>query len=122
MENKNQKKHEILEKLIQTEYLKVYKILNKEDNKTYIVKTITLNEEESPQEIENIKNTITQISNINTEYIIKYTKFTIKNNTINLVTENIDDISLNLRQLITIHKNEKKSISQNLIYSIIKDI
>ena len=117
--NKNKKKCEILEKTELGNNIYKYKILNKDDNKTYIIIKIPL-KDESEEDLEKVKNQIKTLSNINTEYIIKYVNYSIKNESFNIVTEYYEDS--NLRQLINIFKNEKKLISQNLIYHIVKEI
>ena len=117
--NKKKKKCEIIEKKELTDNIFIYKILNTEDKKTYILKKISL-KEESQEDLEKIKNMIKKISNIKSDLIIKYVNSFIKNNSFNIVTENYEDF--NLRQLINNYKNENKLINQNLIYHIIKEI
>ena len=118
-QNKSNKKCEILEKVKISDYITIYKVLNNEDNNVYSIKKIALNDE-SEEEIEKIKNDIKILTNINSEYIIKYKNAFIKNNSFNVVTEYCENV--NLSQLINGYKNENKLISQNLIYHIIKDI
>ena len=117
--NNKDKKYEILEKLKENENILVYKILNKVDNKMYSMRKITL-KGESKEELEKIAKEIKIISEINSEYVIKYVNSFIKNNTFNIVTEYYEDI--NLRQFINKYKNEKKLMGINLIYHIIKEI
>ena len=95
--NNKDKKYEILEKLKENENILVYKILNKVDNKVYSMRKITL-KGESKEELEKITKEIKIISEINSEYVIKYVNSFIKNNTFNIVTEYYEDI--NLRQFI----------------------
>ena len=116
---KKEKKFEILEKLKENENVFVYKILNNLDNKIYSLRKINL-KGESKEELENIQNEVKIISNINSDYIIKYLNCFIKNDTFNIVTEYYEEI--NLRQFINKYKNEKKLIGRNLIYHIMKEI
>ena len=119
MKNKNNKKIEILDKIEMNENITFFKVKNKENNKIYSIKKIAL-KNESEEELEEIKNEIKILININSEYTIKYINSFIKNNYFHIVNEYSEDLSL--RKLIEEFKNANKLISQNLIYHIIKEI
>ena len=115
----NNKKIEILQKLQINNKISIYHILNKEDNKIYLIRRIAL-KDESEEDLEKIKNEVKNLSIINCEYVIKFIKSFIKNNTFNIVTENYENISL--RQFINKYKKENKLINQKILYHIIKEI
>ena len=79
MKNKNNKKIEILDKIEMNENITFFKVKNKENNKIYSIKKIAL-KNESEEELEEIKNEIKILININSEYTIKYINSFIKNN------------------------------------------
>ena len=117
--NDNNNNYEILEKLKINNYLSIYKILNKKDNKIYSLRKIALNGE-SKEVLEKIKNEVKVLISIDNEYIIKYVNCLIIKNTFNILTEYYEE--LNLRQFINKYRKENKLIKQNLIYHFLKEI
>jgi surface protein len=117
--NDDNNNYEILEKLKINNYLSIYKILNKKDNKIYSLRKIALNAE-SKEALEKIKNEVKVLISINNEYIIKYVNCLIIKNTFNILTEYYEE--LNLRQFINKYRKENKLIKQNLIYHFLKEI
>ena len=117
--NSNNNRFEILKKLEIDYNICELKILNKKENKFYYIRKIQL-KDESKEDLEKIKNEVKIISSIDNDYIIKYIKSFVKNNSFIVVTEYYEQITL--RQLINKYKKDKKLINQNLIYHIIKEI
>ena len=117
--NEKDKKGEIIDKIEKNEFIRFFKIQNKEDGKFYYLKQIEL-KEESKFEIEKIINEIKVLSTINSENVFKYIKSFIKNNCFNIVMEYYEE--LNLRKLINKYKNEKGLIKQKNIFNLIKYI
>ena len=118
--NQNSKnKFEILEKLQIDDNICDLKILNKKEKKYYCLRKIQL-KDETKEDLEKIKNEVNILSNIDSDYIIKYIKSFVKNNYFFVATEYYEQITL--RQLINKYKKDKKLMKQKLIYHIIKEI
>ena len=113
------KKFDILKKIELNDNITYYQIKNIEDGDDYYIKKIKLNEE-SNEELNKITNELKILSEINSEYVVKYNKSFIKNNYFNIVMKFYEELSL--RQLINKYKNENEFIKQKNIFLLIKYI
>ena len=113
------KKYQKLDKIGQGNFSTVFKVLNKDDNKVYVLKEILLSKL-SENEIKLMLNESRILSNINNNHIVKYYESFQINNTINIIMEFCE--GFDLKKFILSHKNQNKLIEENKIYSIILDI
>ena len=112
-------KYQKLTQIGQGHFSTVFKVLNKDDNKIYVLKEILLSKL-SNKEIELMLNESKILSKINNKHIVKYYESFQINNTINIIMEFCE--GLDLKQFILSHKNQNKLIEENQIYSIILGI
>ena len=112
-------KYQKLEKIGQGQFSTVFKVLNKDDNKFYVLKEILLSNL-SKKEIELMLNESKILSTIKNDHIVKYYGSYQVNNTINLIMEFCE--GSDLKKFILEHKNQNKLIEENKIYSMILDI
>ena len=113
------KKFDILKKIELNDNITLYQIQNKDDGNIYYIKKIKL-KDESDEELNKITNEFKILSDINSEYVVKYTKSTIKNNYFIIVIDFYEELSL--RQLINKYKKENEFIKQKNIFLLIKYI
>jgi len=113
------KKYQKLDKIGQGGFSTVFKVLNKDDNKTYVLKEILLSKL-SDKQINLMLNESKILSHINNNHIVKYYESYQINNTINIIMEFCE--GSDLKNFILSHKNQNKLIEENKIYSIILDI
>ena len=95
----------------------VYKILNKKNNKYYILKRILL---KKIDDIEKSKNEANILKNINHENIVKYYDSFEKNNSFYIIMEYCDNSDL--WDFIKKYKKDGKLIHESIIYIIVLDI
>ena len=96
----------------------VYKVENKDDNKYYVIKKISINGA-SKEELDKIKNEAKILSKFNSEYIVKYYNSFEGDNSFNIVMEYCD---LDLRKYINMQSNNGKLLDKDIIYNFILDI
>ena len=113
------KKYQKLDKIGQGNFSTVFKVLNKDNNKVYVLKEILLSNL-SDNEIKLMLNESRILSNINNNHIVKYYESFQINNTINIIMEFCE--GSDLKKFILSHKNQNKLIEENKIYSITLDI
>ena len=111
--------YKILNKLGQGGFGSVYKVLNKDDNKHYVIKTISIKGLNN-KEIENIKNEAKILSSIDNENIVKYYDSFIENDCFNIVMELCE--GLDFRNFINYMKQTGEYINESIIYFFIKRI
>ena len=95
----------------------VYKILNKKNNKYYVLKQILL---KNMDDIEQSKNEANILKNINHENIVNYYDSYEEDNSFYIIMEYCDNSDLS--DFIKKYKKEGKLINENIIYKIVLDI
>ena len=95
----------------------IYKILNKKNNKYYILKQIVL---KKIDDIEQSKNEANILRGINHENIVNYYDSYEKNKSFYIIMEYCDNSDLS--DFIEKYKNDGKLINENIIYIIVLDI
>ena len=106
------KKYQKLDKIGQGNFSTVFKVLNKDDNKVYVLKEILLSKL-SENEIKLMLNESRILSNINNNHIVKYYESFQINNTINIIMEFCEGFDLKKFILKEIH-------NKNLIHRDLK--
>lgn len=109
----------ILEKLGEGAFGAAYKVLNKEDNSTYVIKKIS-KKNSKEEEIKNIKKEADIFATIESENIVKYYDSFIDNESFNIIMEDCN--GLDLRKFITSHEKLNDFIEKDEIYYIILEI
>ena len=109
----------IIKKFNVKTYFSEYKVYNKDDDNLYIIKKINI-KGISHKEIETLKEEFEKISDINSEFIIKYYDYFIEDNTFNIVMEYID--GMNLKEFIELYRNSDSPIKREFILSFIYHI
>ena len=115
----NNPNYKIIENLGQGDFVSSYKVLNKNNNDTCIIKKIKFKDAKS-DEIKELQNEANILSSIDNDHILKYYDSFSDNESFNIVMEYCD--GLNLRSYINEHKETNKLIEKHLIYHIISDI
>ena len=92
--------------------------LAEKDNKQYALKQIKMKLKK--EDIEQCKNIIDLLSNINNEYLIKYHETFMENDLLNIVMEYGGDIDL--KKFIKSYKNKSELIDKDIIIDIILQI
>ena len=120
MEN-NQKfeNYNIIEKIGEGGFGSAYKVINKENNRIYAIKQISL-KNASKKEIDSIIKEAKILSSINSEYVVKYFGSFSDKEYFNIVMEYCD--GLDLRTFLYTHREKKNFIKEELIYHIMKGI
>ena len=113
---KNISKYQIIDTLGKGSFGSAYKVIDKENNKIYVIKQISL-KNSTKKEIESIKNEAKILSSINSEYVVKYFDSFIENDYFNIVMEYCN--GLDLRKLINSYKENNKFIEKEKIYHFI---
>ena len=111
--------YHIIEKLGQGSFGAAYKVLNKKDNKFYVLKQIFLQNNKN-DELKELQKEANILSKLNCEYIVKYFDSFLEKNCFNIIMEYCE--GLDLGKYINEHKAKNKFIEKNLIYSFIKDL
>ena len=91
----------IIEHLGQGTFGSAFKVLNEEDNSTYVIKKIFL-KSATEEEIKDIQNEANILSSLNSENIVKYYDSFIDKDSFNIVMEYCE--GLDLRKYINQHK------------------
>ena len=118
-ENQLNSKYEFITKIGQGGFGTAMKVLNKDDNQIYVLKKIPLNKTDENQ-LKQIKNEAKILSQINSEYIVKYYDSFSDGNSFNIIMEYCD--GLDLRKYISDHKEKNNLIEKSIIYHIIQNI
>ena len=113
---KNISKYQIIDTLGKGSFGSAYKVIDKDNNKIYVIKQISL-KNSTKKEIESIKNEAKILSSINSEYVVKYFDSFIENDYFNIVMEYCN--GLDLRKLINSYKENNKFIEKEKIYHFI---
>ena len=113
---KNISKFQIIDTLGKGSFGSAYKVIDKDNNKIYVIKQISL-KNSTKKEIESIKNEAKILSSINSEYVVKYFDSFIENDYFNIVMEYCN--GLDLRKLINSYKENNKFIEKEKIYHFI---
>jgi len=111
--------YHIVEKLGQGSFGLAYKVLNKNDNKFYVLKQIFL-QNFNNDELKELQKEANILSKLDCENIVRYVDSFSENNSFNIVMEFCE--GLDLRKFINKYKTNKNFIEANLIYSFIKDL
>ena len=111
--------YHIIEKLGQGSFGTAYKVLNKNDNKFYVLKQIFLQNNKN-EEFKLLQKEANILSKLNCEYIVKYFDSFSENNCFCIIMEFCE--GLDLRKFIEEYKAKNKTIEKNLIYNFIKDL
>ena len=109
----------IIKKFNEKTYFSEYKVYNKDDDNLYIIRKINI-KGKSPKEIETLKEEFEKLSNIDSEFIIKYYDYFIEDDTFNIVMEYIDE--MNLKTFIELYNNSDVPIERVFILSFIYHI
>ena len=117
IKNSTYTKYRFIKVLGKGSYGTVYQAINEDDKNTYVIKKITLKENDS---LETIKNEANILKRINSENIVKYYDSFIDKNDYNIVMEYCNNNDL--RTFIDMHKKLNKLIDENIIFIIISDI
>ena len=115
----NNPNYKIIENLGQGHFGSSYKVLNKDNNNTYVIKRILL-KSINQVELKEIQNDIKILSTINNELILKYYDSFSDNESFNIVIEYCN--GLNLRTYLNERKKNNKLIEKDIIYHIISEI
>ena len=115
----NHDNFKIIKKLEEEPSFAVYKAYNIDDDNIYIIKKIYL-KNKSPKEIDSIKNEFEKLSNINSQFVIKYFDYFIEDNALNIVMEYID--AMNLKTFIELYRNNNELINRSFILLFIYHI
>ena len=108
----NNSKYDIIQKLRQNIYYSVFKVVNNDDKKNYIMKKIFLiNFNDKERKL--IENEIKILMEINSSYNIKYYEIFEDNDSINIIMEHLG--KYNLKALIEKNKKKNKIISEDEI-------
>ena len=103
-----------IEKLGQGSFGSVFKVLNKKDNKYYVMKKIIIDDNNKDKLLE-LKKEANILSNINNEYIVKYYKSFIENHKFfNIIMEYCE--YSDLRKFLNKRKEEKNYQIKMLYY------
>ena len=111
--------YHIIEKLGQGSFGAAYKVLNKNDNKFYVLKQIFLQNNKN-EEFKLLQKEANILSKLNCEYIVKYFDSFSENNCFCIIMEFCE--GLDLRKFIKGYKEKNKFIEKNLIYSFVNDL
>ena len=115
----NQPNFKVLEKLGQGAFGAAYKVLNLEDNSTYVIKKILL-KNATEEEIKEIKNEANILASLDSENIVKYYDSFSDNNSFNIIMEYCD--GLDLRKYLNDNKKSNELIKKEIIIHIILGI
>ena len=115
---KNQK-YKVINKLGQGAFGSAYKVLNKDDNKYYLIKELFLNSDIGDEK-KKIKDEAEILSKLNSENIVKYYDSFEENGSFNIVMEYCD--GFDLRKFINEHKEKNDKIKEKMIYNIILEL
>ena len=108
------KKYEILDILEKVDNKEVYKVLNQEDQNIYCMKRVEIEDN-----LEKIKKEAETLSELKSEYIVKYYESFEENNYFYIIMEYCET---DLEKLIKKCKNDKKIISEELILKYVFEI
>jgi len=112
-------KYSIIQSLGHGAFGAAYKVLNKNDNQTYVMKKISV-EMASREEIEKMENEAKILSSVNSEYVVKYYEAFYSEHSFNIVMEFCD--GSDLKKYIKEHKSQNKLIEKDKIFGFILDI
>ena len=111
--------YQIIQKLGHGSFGAAYKVLNKNDNKYYVLKQISLQNTKN-EELKEIQKEANILSKLNCEYIVKYFDSFSENNCLYIIMEFCE--GLDLGKFIKEHKANNKFFEMNLIYDFIRDL
>ena len=114
----NSQEYKIIKELGQGAFGKVYQVINNNCNKYYAIKKILLKNLNENQ-FENIQNEAKILSNIESEYIVKYYDSFKDKDSFNILMEYCEN---DLKNFINEYKNKNELLDENIIYNIIKQI
>ena len=115
----NNPKYIIIQELGHGSFGYAYKVLNKEDNKFYVIKRIMVKNAKE-EDIKEIENEAIILSCIHNENVVKYVDSFNDNESFNIVMEFCE--GLDLKKFINEHKKKNTLINKHLIYHIISNI
>ena len=99
---------------------KVFKILDKESNKTYALKKIELNNSKLEENLESIQNEVNILRSINSEYIVQFHESFKEGDSFYIVMEFCEQ--KDLRSFIDYYKHQKKLIHEQVIFTILQQL
>ena len=114
----NSQKYEIIKKLGEGGFGKVYQVYSQKYKRYFAIKQILI-DGKTKEEINEIKKKANILSNINTKYTVKYYDSFQDKNYFNILMEYYEK---DLRQLLNEYKAKNKLIDQNIVYNIILGI
>ena len=110
--------YKIIKVLGQGGFGKVYQVLNEKENKYYAIKKILL-KDLNEEQIETTQNEANILSNISSEYIVKYYDSFKDIDSFNILMEYCEK---DLKKFINEYKMKNELIDENVIYNIISEL
>ncbi|MCQ2818018.1 MAG: serine/threonine-protein kinase Nek [archaeon] len=112
--------YKIIKKIGKGSYANIYKVQKINSNDIYVLKEILINGDEDEETLKQIKSESTLLSQLNSNYIIKYYDSFTSPKTINIITEYCENGDLDA--YIKKHIKEKKRINEKTIWKFFVQI
>ena len=114
----NSQKYKIIKELGKGAFGNVYQVLNKKTNEYYAIKKILI-KDLNEEQMEAVQNEAKILSNIKSDYIVKYYDSFKDIDSFNILMEYCEK---DLKKYINEYKNKKELIDENIIYNIVLEL